>query len=73
MLSYFMFRVESRTSFMTLTLCCHFHVLLRCTAQRPLGWMTAFIQNFTGADKKIKRPWMVFCGDQVEVLSLDKQ
>lgn len=73
MLSYFTFRVESRTSFMTLTLCCHFRVLLRCTAWRPLGPMTGFIQNFTGADNKNKDHGWYFLETSVEVLSVDRQ
>lgn len=51
---YFMFPAGSKTSFMILTQCCRFRVLLTCTVWRPLGWMTAFIQNFTGDDVKYK-------------------
>lgn len=54
MLFYFMFPVGSRTSFMILTQCCRFRVLLMCTVWRPLGWMTTFIQNFAGDDVKDK-------------------
>lgn len=53
MLFYFMLLV-SKTLFMILTQCCHFHVLLMCTVWRPLGWMTAFVQNFAGDGIKDK-------------------
>lgn len=56
MLFYFMFPVGNRTSFMILTQCCRFLVLLTCTVWRLLGWMTAFVQNFTGDNIKDKRP-----------------
>lgn len=54
MLFYFIFPAGSRTSFMILTQCCRFPVLLTCTVWRPSGWMTAFGQSFTGDDMKYK-------------------
>lgn len=68
MLFYFMFPAGHRTSFMILTQCCRFHVLLTCIMWRPLGWMTAFVQSFTGDNKKIEGLWMLFHEIKVEVL-----
>lgn len=50
MLSCFMFQVEDRASFMTLTLSCHFPVLLTLMWKMPLNLMRTSIHSSEGEE-----------------------